>query len=134
MRVLNPKHCLFRSLCVDNTGAVYIADSGNHCIRKLSPDGQVKYPEPRTLNPEPCIRQLNLDGQVLVVVCGELNCELMTIQVSTVAGSGQAGSRDGTLTDASFGYPYGICIDKSMGFAKSGGARSVSLLCNGPKP
>lgn len=46
--------------------------------------------------------------------------------MSTVAGSGQAGSRDGTLADASFGYPYGICVDKSMGLAKSGGARLVS--------
>lgn len=30
-----------RSLCVDNTGTVYIADSGNHCIRRLGTDGQV---------------------------------------------------------------------------------------------
>lgn len=58
-------------IAVDAAGTVYVADTGNHLIRKISPEGLV----------------------------------------STLAGSGTAGSVDGVGADASFNRPYGIAVD-----------------------
>jgi len=64
-RFSNPKQ-----MVMDASGNIYIAESGNHAIRKITPAGVV----------------------------------------TTVAGSGTAGSADGTGTAASFYYPSGIAI------------------------
>jgi len=58
-------------VAVDTAGNVYVADTDNHCIRKVAPDGTV----------------------------------------TTLAGSGTAGSADGTGAAASFNFPIGIAVD-----------------------
>jgi sugar lactone lactonase YvrE len=58
-------------VAVDNSGNVYVADSNNHKIRKITPGGAV----------------------------------------TTLAGSGSSGSADGTGTLASFSYPKGVAAD-----------------------
>jgi hypothetical protein len=60
-------------IAVNTSGDVFIADKGNHLIRKVTKDGIV----------------------------------------STFAGDGHAGSKDGTGSAASFNYPSAITIDKS---------------------
>jgi sugar lactone lactonase YvrE len=58
-------------LAIDSQGNVYVADSANHAIRKISPDGKV----------------------------------------STLAGNGQLGSRDGTGGQAAFYNPTDVAVD-----------------------
>lgn len=60
-------------VAVDGGGNVYVADRGNHCIRKVTPDGQV----------------------------------------STLAGNGIPGYAEGTGEAAQFDNPYGVASDKS---------------------
>jgi sugar lactone lactonase YvrE len=59
-------------LAIDKKGNLYVADTGNHVIRKIDPNGKV----------------------------------------STVAGNGQAGFRDGAATQAQFNAPIGVAVGK----------------------
>ncbi|TQD46148.1 gluconolaconase [Marilutibacter aestuarii] len=60
-------------LALDLAGNLYVADTGNHAIRKLHPDGTV----------------------------------------STLAGNGRRGYRDGPGTEAQFDAPMGVAVDAS---------------------
>ncbi len=61
------------ALAIDADGSIYVADTGNNAIRRVSPDGRV----------------------------------------STVAGDGAAGYRDGAAAQARFNGPIGVAIDGS---------------------
>lgn len=63
-----------RGLALDSSNNVYVADTGNHTIRKISPAGNV-------------------------------------VTIAGVAGS--AGSADGTATSARFSSPYGVALDST---------------------
>jgi len=60
-------------IALDNTGNLFVADSFNHCIRVVRPDGTV----------------------------------------STLAGDGKAGYRDGPTTQAQFNLPIGVTLSPS---------------------
>ncbi|MBC3876032.1 NHL repeat-containing protein [Undibacterium flavidum] len=59
-------------LAIDKNGNLYVADTGNHVIRKIEPNGKV----------------------------------------STIAGNGQAGFRDGAAAQAHFNAPIGVAVGK----------------------
>lgn len=70
----NVKDAQFNSptgICIDKNHNLYIADCFNHRIRKITPEGIV----------------------------------------TTIAGNGLAGHKDGNVSEALFNYPYELCID-----------------------
>jgi sugar lactone lactonase YvrE len=110
---------------VDGQGNVYVADTGNHKIRKISSSGvvstvagtglpgstdgistSVKFNNPQDL-------ALDAAGNIYVADTANNKIRKITPQgmVSTFAGSGSAGSIDGTGTSASFNAPSGVAVD-----------------------
>ncbi|MDP4272315.1 MAG: YDG domain-containing protein, partial [Bacteroidota bacterium] len=112
-------------LAIDKNGNLFVADTYNHRIRKISPNGIVS-----TIAGSG--KSGNIDGQsnnacfnfpmsvvsdnsgnIFVTDFG--NCTIREISedgnVSTFAGSGFISDVDGIGTDASFNYPTGITID-----------------------
>ena len=114
-----------RGLAVDAAGNVYVADEGNHKIRKITPAGVVS-----TLAGSGTIgsadgpgisASFNLPTGVAVDAAGNVyvadrtNHKIRKITsagvVSTLAGSGAQGSTDATGILASFNFPTGIEVD-----------------------
>ncbi len=111
---------------VDDNGVVYVADNANHRIRKITPDGVVstvagdasgfKDGDVSTAlfkNPS----GIAVDSEGNLYVADRLNhrirkIDLATGVVSTVAGAGTTGSRDGAVTEAQFNNPYGLEVDQ----------------------
>jgi sugar lactone lactonase YvrE len=112
-------------IAVDRLGYVYVADTHNHRIRRISPDGWVSTfagSGVPGLSPGYGIQaQFNLpiglcignQGFIYVADAGN-NC-IRLIQpdglVTTLAGNGQAGYRDGVGTNAQFRFPNDLCAD-----------------------
>jgi streptogramin lyase len=115
-----------RGVAVDSVGNVYVADSVNNAIRKITAAGVVS-----TLaggswgfsNGNGTTATFHtpygvaVDGNGNVFVADTENYAIRKITpvgvVSTVAGSGTAGFTDGTGTTASFNQPMGVAVDSS---------------------
>ena len=113
-----------RGIAVDFRGAVYVADYGNHKIRRISTSGEVS-----TLagtgqagdadGPAATAQFRNPEGVAVsdagVWVADTFNHKIRFISTSgsvrTVAGSGAPGSADGDAAAASFNAPPGIAVD-----------------------
>ncbi len=112
-------------LALDAAGTLYIADTGNHAIRTLSPDGQV-----RTLagtgeagdRDGPALQAqfhaplgVAVDAAGNVYVADTYNDRIRVIgvdgQVRTLAGDARPGYRDGLGAQARFDTPAGIAVD-----------------------
>jgi sugar lactone lactonase YvrE len=112
-------------VAVDMAGNVYVADHGNNLIRKISPVGMVStlagsgsqgssnatgvaasFNQPIGIAVDP-------GGTVYVADFGNNLIRAISTSgiVSTLAGTGSAGSSDGSLTTASFSGPTGIAVD-----------------------
>ncbi|MDD2789857.1 MAG: SMP-30/gluconolactonase/LRE family protein [Sulfurimonas sp.] len=114
-------------VAVDSSGNVYVADYGNHIIRKITSAGVVttlagsgnigsadgtgtaasfKYPE-----------GVAVDSSGNVYVTDYIDHKIRKITsagvVTTLAGSGTAGSSNGTGEAASFNNPNGVAVDSS---------------------
>lgn len=114
------------SVAVDQAGVVYVADSGNNAIRKITTDGVVstiagggspgykdgKGKDARFSWPT----GIAADSVGNVYVCDSQNNRIRRITsegiVSTVAGIGIPGFADGPGYNARFNFPTGIEVDK----------------------
>ena len=114
-------------LAVDKSGNLFVADTGNHRIRKINPDGQVT-----TLagNGQPGYADgirtaaqfhfplgVTVDEDGNVYVADRSNRRIRKIDangtVSTFAGSGISGLVDGPGATAQFKSPAGILVDRT---------------------
>lgn len=112
---------------LDSTGNIYVADTNNHAIRKITPDGVVT-----TLAGRPGVAghvdgpgadarfalpfNTAFDGSGNLYVADGATHTVRKIDlagnVTTLAGSpGQEGSNDGTGMTARFAYPHGVGVD-----------------------
>jgi RHS repeat-associated protein len=112
---------------VDAAGNVYVADAGNHMVRKITPAGVVStlagsgLPGYADGTGATAVFQhpsaLTVDATGNVFVSDQQNHRIRKITpagvVTTFAGSGSAGAVDGTGTSASFNLPIGLDFDPS---------------------
>jgi len=121
------RFALPQDLAVDAAGNVFVADTENHTIRKIAPDGTVTTlagmagvagatdavgSAARFYWPEGIA--LDLYGNVFVADTGNQTIRKITSAglVTTFAGrAGSNGNLDGTGTAASFNYPSGVALD-----------------------
>jgi Secretion system C-terminal sorting domain/Putative Ig domain/NHL repeat len=114
-------------ITVDSDNNLYIADFGNHKVRKITPDGMVSTfagtgvagsnngsAELATFNG---LTGVTMDSQNHLFVADYYNNRIRKIDalgnVSTFAGTGIAGSNDGVPTEATFNHPASISIDSN---------------------
>lgn len=112
-------------VAVDSHGNVYIADRGSHTIRKIAADGNVStiagngFPGyvdgngKMTHLRQPISVAVDHDDNIYVADSGNNAIRKITPEgvVSTLAGSGRFGYKDGTGKDAFFSWPTGIAAD-----------------------
>jgi DNA-binding beta-propeller fold protein YncE len=113
-------------IAVDEDGNIIVADADNHCIRRITPQGHVSTlagtGEEGYLDGEGTVAQFNgpagvaVDGGGNVIVADAVNHRIRKItpegQVSTLAGSGEAGEENGEGTIAEFNWPSGVAVDE----------------------
>ncbi len=114
-------------LVADADGNIYVADAANNKIRKITSTGIVTTVAGNgtagagngsalsaTFNTP---LSITIDAGKNLYVTEQKNYDIRKIAadgtVTTVAGTGQAGSADGGATDAGFNYPVGIVADLS---------------------
>ncbi len=114
-----------QGLAIDAAGNLYVADTFNHLIRKITPDGTVSTlagsGAPGNNNGNGTGASFNMPQNLTVDAAGNVfvtdlgNNVIRKItpagDVSTYAGSGSAGSNNGPALSASFNKPSGIVVD-----------------------
>lgn len=114
-------------VAVDRKGVIYIADFANNAIRKIGADGYVttiagggragfadgKGDSALLSGPD----NMTIDSWGTLFFADAGNHRIRTIDgdghVTTVAGSGVRGYRDGAAITAMFGYPTGAAVDRA---------------------
>lgn len=120
-----------RGLALDRNGDLIVADTGNHAIRRVSPQGVVTTVagvlETRGRNDGPAASALfngpvgvAIDSAGIIYVADTQNALIRAISpvsggwaVTTIAGSGSTGWRDGSGSFAAFNLPMGLVVDSA---------------------
>lgn len=112
-------------IAMDAAGTIYVADSGNDIIRKINRHGVVTTlagsGEPGSADGKGAAASFTVPSGVAVDAFGNVyvadywNNKIRKVtpqgQVTTVAGTGVAGSQNGPVTSASFNGPFGVEVD-----------------------
>jgi sugar lactone lactonase YvrE len=112
------------ALAIDRSGNLYVADTGNHAVRKITPDGTVSTlagsGKPGFADGKGANAQFNgpvgiaVDKAGIVYVADTYNDSIRRIapdgSVSTVAGTGMPGDADGAALAAGFDTPAAIAV------------------------
>ncbi len=130
------------AVAVDAAGAIFVADTGNHTIRKIAPDGTVSTVAGSAGNPGAADgpagdarfdspKGVAVDAAGNIYVADTRNQTLRKIgpggAVTTLAGSaGSSGANDGTGAAARFTDPAGLAVD-GAGNVYVGQPRSGSI-------
>lgn len=113
-------------LALDREGNIYVGDTANDLIRKISPDGIVTTfagsGEPGAADGKGTEASFNAPAGLAFDAAGNLyvgdvgNYKIRKINaqgvVTTVAGNGVMGFANGPAASASFGAPYNVAVDK----------------------
>ncbi len=126
-------------IAVDSKGNLYVAESGNNCIRKITPEGTVTtfvggtkgYADGDLADAQfnnPFGLAIDAEDNLYVTDRGNHRIRKVTPTgtVTTIAGRGGASAEDGdALTQATFNNPAGIAIDKdgNLIITEAGGNR-----------
>ena len=105
-------------IAIDSSGTLYVADSGNHCIRKVTRDGNVSTFAGICENGPPsefnAPSGLAIDAEDNLYVADTYHSRIVKLTLNgtviPIAG-GQAGFADGNAGEAKFYYPRGIATD-----------------------
>jgi sugar lactone lactonase YvrE len=131
-------------IAVNDDGEIFVADTYNDRIRAISPDGIVRTiaggREPGFADgagtearfDTPCGVAVTNEGSLLVADTGNRRIRRVELngQVTTLAGNGEAGGRDGALLNSSFNEPIAVAVrdNRSFFIADAGGSiRVVSM-------
>lgn len=114
-----------QGITVDTSGNIFVADTNNYCIRKITPTGIVSiiagapisgYRDGMGTNARfGILNGIAIDSQGTIYVSEPNDMRIRKITsaglVTTFAGGSGAGSKDGVGTLASFKYPQGLATD-----------------------
>ena len=143
--VAQAQFCRPQGLAVDQAGNIYVADTGNSTVRKITPGGTVS-----TLAGAPLVTgsgdgvgasanfkspggiAVDISGNVYVADTGNNTVRMITPAglVTTVAGTaGQTGSGDGLGAAARFSAPNGVAVDRAGNlYVSDSGNGSIRLI------
>ncbi len=129
-------------LVFDSSGNLYVVDTMNHCVRKISPQGIVTtvagsgtagYIDSTGMAAQfnkPCGVAIDKDGNLYVADEGNNNIRKITPQgvVTTLAGTSIAGYVDGAGVTAQFNSPYFIAIGQGRLFVADRGNSRIRQI------
>lgn len=138
-------------IAVDGTGTLYFSDYSNHRVRKITTDGKVSTVAgtgaagylgddgPAAKAQLNCPREVAVDRTGAVYVADAENHRIRKIsaagKISTVAGTGAAGSRgdDGPAVSAQLNKPFGVAVDSTgaLYISEFGGHRIRRVATDG---